>query len=150
MIYWSDDKTNFNEDKSKEEELDMETPLHDAPKKTFGPIPRFSRVYEVKANGDPKVFSCTCCNQERMGMSCQHIACVCQGNNTILGDNSIGFPLLYVRVFWWNQYCLYMECPKRRMHETKLVSMLYCSSMSKSRFFLQLVIEQLRLPCRLI
>jgi hypothetical protein len=44
MNYWSDDETDSDEVNSKEEELDMETPLHDAQKKTFGPIPCFSKV----------------------------------------------------------------------------------------------------------
>ena len=114
--YWSDEETDSDLVNSDEEELDVESPPHDAPKKAFGPIPRFSRVYEVKASGDPKVFSCTCCNQERMGMPCRHIASVCQGNNTILGETSTGFPLSSVCVFWWNQYYLY-GMSKRKDHQ---------------------------------
>jgi hypothetical protein len=45
----------------------------------FGPIPRFSRVYEVTVEQTLQVFSCTCCHQQRMGMPCQDIASVCGG-----------------------------------------------------------------------
>jgi hypothetical protein len=73
----------------------------------FGPIPRFSCVYEVTVEQASQVFSCTCCHQQRMGMPCRHIASVCRGNDTILGPNPLGFPLSSIRVFWWNQYYLY-------------------------------------------
>jgi hypothetical protein len=73
----------------------------------FGPIPRFSRVYELRVEQASQDFSCTCCHQQRMGMPCRYIASVCRGNDTILGPNALGFPLSSIRAFWWNQYYLY-------------------------------------------
>jgi hypothetical protein len=36
----------------------------------FGPIPRFSLVYEVRVEQASEVFSCTCCHEQQMGMPC--------------------------------------------------------------------------------
>jgi hypothetical protein len=90
-----------------EEELDVDMQEQKDYRSKFGPIPRFSRVYKVVVDEDTRVFSCTCCNQERMGMPCRHIGSVCQANESILGVGAKGFPLSSVRVFWWNQYYMF-------------------------------------------
>ena len=90
-----------------EEELDVDMQQQKDYRSKFGPIPRFLRVYEVVVDEDTRVFSCTCCNQERMGMPCRHIGSVCQANESILGVGAKGFPLSSVRVFWWNQYYMF-------------------------------------------
>jgi hypothetical protein len=82
-------------------------PSHNNSKPKFGPLPRFTRVYEVKVCPDKMVFGCTCSNQGRMGMPCRHIAAICIANEFILGKDPTGFPLSSVRIFWWNQYYLY-------------------------------------------
>ena len=83
---WSDEKTTSDED-----ELDIAHSDQNQKSKSFGPIPCFSRVNKVRVSGDPQVFLCTCCMQERMGMPCCHIVLVCQGNATILGDDQTDF-----------------------------------------------------------
>ena len=103
LQYWSDEDITSEEDNDD----DVISQLKDTTPMTFGPIPRFSRVYEVKVSPDTKVFLCSCCNQERMGMPCRHIASVCLKNESILGPDPKGFPLSSVRIFWWNQYYLY-------------------------------------------
>jgi hypothetical protein len=104
MRDWSDKEGTTSEEDNEEGGT---VNLKEASKKEVGPIPRFSRIYEVKVCPDTKVFACSCCNQERMGMPCRHIAAVCLDNETILGENSKGFPLSSVQIFWWNQYYLY-------------------------------------------
>ncbi len=78
-------------DKSSEDSSEDEDSHEYVPKNldsnTFGPIPRFSHVYEVIVEQDLQVFACTCCHQQRMGMPCRHIASVCGANVTILGPN---------------------------------------------------------------
>jgi hypothetical protein len=76
-------------------------------KPKFGPIPHFTRVYEVKVCPEKMVFGCTCHNQGRMGMPCRHIAAICIANGFVLGKDPTGFPLSSVRIFWRNQYYLY-------------------------------------------
>jgi hypothetical protein len=89
------------------------------PKNKFGPIPHFSRVYEVKVNANTQVLGCSCCNQERMGMPCHHIASVCHDNATSLGRDPKGFPLSSVLIFWWNQYYLYGMSNKKDHEKSK-------------------------------
>ena len=60
-----------------DEELDVDMQAQKEKQNKFDPIPRFSRVYEVKVASHTKVFSCSCCNQEQMGMPCRHIGSVC-------------------------------------------------------------------------
>jgi hypothetical protein len=104
---WSDEELVSSEEEE-EEETAVATQDHGCEKKqTFGPIPCFTRVFEVKVCVVSQVFRCTCCNQERMGLPCHHIASVCCGNDSILGKDSTGFPLTSICVFWWNQYYLY-------------------------------------------
>jgi hypothetical protein len=101
---WSDDDEDTDSD---EEEKEDPISDNDGASKKFGPIPRFTRVYEVKVDMETNVFGCSCCNQERMGMPCRHIASVCLDDETILGPDPKGFPLTSIRIFWWNQYYLY-------------------------------------------
>jgi hypothetical protein len=106
-----------SEDESDDEDSDESSEVRDnneagsATRKlssnAFGPIPRFSRVYEVTVEQTSQVFSCTCCHQQRMGIPCRHIASVCRGNNMILGPDPLGFSLSFIRAFWWKQYYLY-------------------------------------------
>ena len=114
---WSDDG---EDDVDASDEDDIYTSANpDAQKRSFGPIPRFSRVREVSVSVDTKVFHCTCRSQERMGMPCRHIASVCRSNVSILGKDPTGFPLSAVRVFWWNQYYLYGLSNKKDHQKTK-------------------------------
>jgi hypothetical protein len=77
---WSDDEE--DDDDSDEDESDSVDEDNEYPNK-FGPIPRFSRVYEVTVHPDTLVFSCTCYHQERMGLPCRHIASICRSNTRI-------------------------------------------------------------------
>jgi hypothetical protein len=77
---------------NEKEETDFKMQEQKAHRNKFGPIPRFSRVYEVTVTPNTNVFSCTCCNQQRMGMPCRHIAAVCQDNHSLALDEN-GFPL---------------------------------------------------------
>ncbi len=56
-----------SEDSSEDEDSHESVPKN-LDSNTFGPIPRFSCVYEVTVEQDLQVFACTCCHQERMGM----------------------------------------------------------------------------------
>ncbi len=103
---WSDDDDSDDEEDDGDGSDTEEIPT-DKYGNRFGPIPRFSRVYDVQVMSDPNVFQCTCCHQERMGMPCRHIAAVCKSNDTILGKDAKGFPLSSIRIFWWNKYYLY-------------------------------------------
>jgi len=49
-------------------------------------------------------------------MPCRHIAAVCRGNSSILGEDPKGFPLSSIRIFWWNQYYLY-GLSKKKDHQ---------------------------------
>ena len=99
-----DDSEESEED---DEESDSEMQEQSDRQNKFGPIPRFTRVYEVIVTTDTRVFSCSCRNQERMGMPCRHIGSVCKDNDSILGVGAKGFPLSSVRVFWWSQYYMF-------------------------------------------
>jgi hypothetical protein len=112
---WSDEDITSEEDN----EDDDISHHKDSPKTKFGPIPRFSRVYEVKVSANTNLFGCSCYNQERMGMPCCHIASVCLDNETILGIKPQGFPLSSVRIFWWNQYYLYGLSNKKDHQKSK-------------------------------
>ena len=71
---WSDDESD-----SEIDEMDHTIAYNrDGTQKSFGPIPRFSRVYQVKVSFFTMVFGCSCKHQERMGMPCRHIAAVCR------------------------------------------------------------------------
>jgi hypothetical protein len=85
---WSDE-----DDSDSDEEVTGVEKTNMVKVKTLGPIPQFSRVYLVNVNVNEKVFECSCCNQQRMGMPCHHIASVCQKNESILGKDPKGFPL---------------------------------------------------------
>ena len=100
---WGDDESESETD----EIVDDLARSRDGSRNTFGPIPRFSRVYKVQVWPFNMVFGCTCKHQERMGMPCRHIAAVCRGNSSILGEDPKGFPLSSIRIFWWNQYYYY-------------------------------------------
>jgi hypothetical protein len=102
---WSDEEDSEDEEDSDVPEQE-DVPIDKYGNK-FGPIPRFSRIYEVQVKHDPNVFQCTCCHQERMGMPCRHIAAVCLSNDSILGKDPKGFPLSSIRIFWWNKYYHY-------------------------------------------
>jgi hypothetical protein len=117
LNYWSDEETDSDSDEDDEDD-DLPKKKEAFPKK-LGPIPRFSRVYEVTVSLDTLVFGCTCRNQERMGMPCRHIAAVGRNNETILGKDPKGFPLSSVRIFWWNQYYLYGLSNKKDHSRTK-------------------------------
>jgi hypothetical protein len=103
---WSDKDDDDEDKEDDDDDNDSESEDNEHPNK-FGPIPCFSRVYEVTIHPDTLVFSCTCCRQERMGMPCRHIALICHSNTRILGYDPKGFPLSSIRVFWWNKYYLY-------------------------------------------
>jgi hypothetical protein len=109
LDYWSDEEEDQEEDEEEKEPQDTK----------LGPIPRFSRVYEVTVCEEANVFCCSCCNQERMGMPCRHIATVCRGNESILGKDCKGFPLSAIRIFWWNQYYLYGMSTRRGHQKSK-------------------------------
>jgi hypothetical protein len=102
---WPQEDMDNSDDEKEESDLEMQE--QKAHRNKFGPIPRFSRIYEVTVPSDTNVFSCTCCNQQQMGMPCRHIAAVCQDNHSILALDENGFPLSSVQVFWWNQYYLF-------------------------------------------
>ena len=102
---WSDEEDS-EDDEDSDGSAREEVPIDKYGNK-FGPIPRFSRIYEVQVKNDHNVFQCTCCHQQRMGMPCRHIAAVCLSNNTILGKDAKGFPLSSIRIFWWNKYYHY-------------------------------------------
>ena len=114
---WSDEEDSENEEDS--DGSDLEEIATDRYGNRFGPIPRFSRIYEVQVKNDHKVFQCTCCHQQRMGMPCRHIAAVCQSNDTILGKDAKGFPLSSIRIFWWNKYYHYGLSGKKDHKATK-------------------------------
>jgi hypothetical protein len=83
-------------------------------KKRFVQYHIFPKYMKSRYGQTPKwVFHCSCCNQERVGMPCQRIASVCQGNGNILGKDTTGFPLS----FWWNQYYLY-GLSQKKDHKT--------------------------------
>jgi hypothetical protein len=77
LIYSADDSCS---DESSEEDEESEDESEDESSKVtgsaskklysndFGPIPCFSRVYEVRVEQASQVFSCTCCHQQWMGM----------------------------------------------------------------------------------
>jgi hypothetical protein len=109
---WSDDESESDESETEETEKNL-TRSRDGSPNTFGPIPRFSRVYKVQVRPYNNVFGCTCKHQERMGMPCRHIAAVCRGNSSILGKDPKGFPLSSIRIFWWNQYYYYGMSQKK-------------------------------------
>jgi hypothetical protein len=115
---WSDDESE-SESESKGTQADEGSHPIDSFKNKFGPIPRFSRVYEVEVNVTTMVFGCTCCHQQRMGMPCRHIAAVCRCNESILGPNPTGLPLSSIRVFWWDQYYLYGLSASKDHQKTK-------------------------------
>ena len=89
----SDDSDKLNHEEEEEEESDMESQDQKDHQNKFGPIPRLRSSCVLG----------TCCNQERMCTPCRHVTLVCQDNESILGVNRNGFPLLSVHVFWCNQ-----------------------------------------------
>jgi hypothetical protein len=70
LKYWSDEDITSEEDNDN----DVILQLKDTTKTTFGPVPRFSQIYGTKVSTNTKVFTCSCCNQEIIGMPCCHIA----------------------------------------------------------------------------
>jgi hypothetical protein len=117
LNYWEDDDDSDDSDSDSSEESETEADKEDTDK-TFGPLPRYSRVYEINLS-EANIFVCSCCHQPRMGMPCRHVASVILGNHSILGDAPKGFPLSAVGVFWWNQYYLYGVSDKPDHQKTR-------------------------------
>jgi hypothetical protein len=85
----------------------------DQPGKEWQPIPRFRRVRVVDLLFDAKnnvwYLTCTCCNFQRCGYGCEHIAWVLQHQ---LGDSYQGFSHRDVSVHWLSSHFCYGHLPR--------------------------------------
>jgi hypothetical protein len=112
---WWDEELVSSEE---EEETADATQDHGCEKKhTFGPIPRFTRVFEVKVC----VVRLVKCSGARVATKNVWVcpAVILLQFDSILGKDSTGFPLSSIHMFWWNQYYLYVMSSKDDHRKSK-------------------------------
>lgn len=88
-----------------EEDDEAAAEVEDPDVSSLGLIPKFQRVYEIKASDG--FFHCTCCHSERLGMPCRHIGSLIQQTPALSTLHKNGFPLDSVSVVWRQDYYAY-------------------------------------------